>query len=166
MLRHLRTGGSLLLYPAGRIEADPALFGVAETRPADWSGSLELLARAVSPLTVVPAMVSGVLSPGILRHPLARLHRDGERRRWLAATLQFVGGRSDRLSTRVEFGTPHRVASASSELEVAHTLAIVRRHMEGLLDRFRPAGSRTSATPDWAASPDQLADPRREACHP
>ncbi len=90
-LRHLRAGKSLLLYPRGEIEADPALYleAALETLP-QWSRSVELLARHVPDLVIVPFAVGGVISRAALRNPLVRRYRDHDKRHFLAATFQMM----------------------------------------------------------------------------
>ena len=59
---HLRAGGSLLNFPGGNIEPDPALHSDAANCLQNWSDSFDLLARLVPELTIVPAVTSGVIS--------------------------------------------------------------------------------------------------------
>ncbi len=90
-LRHLRAGGSLLLYPRGEIEADPGLNleSALASLPA-WSESITLFARHVPGLAVVPVATGGVLSQRALRNPLVRRYRDRDKRHFLAATFQMM----------------------------------------------------------------------------
>ena len=81
--------------------------GAAEAL-ADWSGSVDLFARLVPGLTVVPAVVSGVISPSALRNPVALVRRDPRDRRWLSATLQMLVPALRDVTTRVGFGPPLR----------------------------------------------------------
>ena len=109
--RHLRKGGAAITFPGGKIEPDPAVLpGAAEALGA-WSGSVDLFARLVPDLTVVPAVVSGVISPSALRNPLALLRRDPRDRAWLSATLQMLVPALRNVTTRVQFGPPLRVDS-------------------------------------------------------
>ena len=90
-LRHLRAGGSLLLYPRGEIEADPGLYPEsARESLADWSRSMVVFARHVPGLAILPAAVGGVISRRALRNPIVRLYRDHDRRHFLAATFQMM----------------------------------------------------------------------------
>lgn len=90
-LRHLGAGKSLLLYPRGEIEADPALYldAALETLP-QWSRSVELLARHVPDLAIVPFAVGGLISRSALRNPIVRRYRDHDKRHFLAATFQMM----------------------------------------------------------------------------
>jgi hypothetical protein len=104
--RHLRDGGALLTFPGGRIEPDPAVLPGAVEALGRWSASVDLFARLVPDFIVVPAVVSGVLSPAALRNPLTLLRRREEDRRWLAATLQILAPTLHDVAVRVEFGHP------------------------------------------------------------
>ncbi|MGI8648937.1 MAG: hypothetical protein ACR2KW_00950 [Rubrobacter sp.] len=117
--RHMRGGGSLLTFPGGRIEPDPASTSGAAGSLAAWSGSLDLFARLVPGLTIVPAIVSGVVSRGAHRNPLLYLRRREEDRRWLAATLQMIFPSLYAVDVRVDFGRPVSRASTDGGLSSA-----------------------------------------------
>jgi acyltransferase-like protein len=112
--RHLRSGGAVITFPGGRIEPDPAVLPGASEALDDWSGSVDLFARLVPGLTVVPAVVSGVISPSALRNPLALVRRDPRDRRWLSATLQMLVPALRDVTTRVGFGPPLRADGEGS----------------------------------------------------
>ncbi len=114
--RHLRDGGAILTFPGGRIEPDPAVLPGAAEALERWSASVGLFARLVPGLTVVPAIVSGVLSPTALRNPLIFLRRKREDREWLAATLQMMTPMLRNVTTRVAFGQPVRVEDPSGRV--------------------------------------------------
>jgi 1-acyl-sn-glycerol-3-phosphate acyltransferase len=101
---HLREGGALLNFPAGQIEADPALHPDADRSLARWSDSVDMLARLVPDLTILPVAVSGVISRQALRHPLTRLYRTTKQREWVAATLQVMLPRYRDTRVVVRFG--------------------------------------------------------------
>jgi putative hemolysin len=104
-IAHLRQGGALLTFPAGTIEPDPAIRGAALSE-ADWSSSIDLLARAVPGLAIIPAAVGGVISPKALRHPLSRWFDCQTDREWAAATLQVLFARYRDTHTRLVLGAP------------------------------------------------------------
>jgi hypothetical protein len=106
--RHLKRGGAVLTFPGGRIEPDPAVLPGAEEALERWSESLDLFARLIPGITVVPAVVSGVLSPTALRNPLVFVRRQRRDREWLAATLQMLTPALRNVTTRVAFGRPVR----------------------------------------------------------
>jgi putative hemolysin len=104
-VRHLRAGGALLTFPGGRIEPDPAVMPGAVAALNEWSESLSVFVRLVPELTIVPVIVSGVLSSAALRHPLARL-RGRRHHHLLAATLQVMFPSLQNGTLRVAFGRP------------------------------------------------------------
>lgn len=89
-IRHLRQGGSLLLFPRGKVEPDPAIFPEAESSIDDWSPSVRLVLDAVPELRWVMAIVSGVVSPRALQHPLTRRRRDLAGRQTVAEMYQIA----------------------------------------------------------------------------
>lgn len=126
--RHLRGGGALLTFPAGRMEPDPAVMPGAVGILGRWSASVDLFARLAPNLTVVPVVVSGVLSPAAFGNPLTRLRRADENRRWLASNLQMLVPALRNVSPRVSFGPPIRYSGEESISTVM--LPEVRRLME------------------------------------
>lgn len=105
-VRHMNDGGTVLTYPGGRIEPDPAVRAGAAAALSHWSYSVDLFARRVPNLTIVPVMVSGVLAETALCHPLTRLRRRPSDREWLAATLQMLRPALDNGGvTNVAFGS-------------------------------------------------------------
>jgi acyltransferase-like protein len=104
--RHLRGGGAVLTFPGGRIEPDPAVLPGAVEALDRWSSSADLFARLIPGLTVVPVVVSGVISPSALRNPLIHVRRRRRDREWLAATLQVLVPALRNVDARVDFGRP------------------------------------------------------------
>jgi hypothetical protein len=104
--RHLQEGGSLLTFPAGEIEPDPATFGPhrAAASLQNWSSSYTLFARLAPETRFVPALVSHVISPEAQRHPLTLLRRTAHTKEKLAAALQVALPRYRDLVARVTFG--------------------------------------------------------------
>lgn len=89
-VRHLRQGGSLLLFPRGKVEPDPAIFPEAASSINDWSPSVRLVLDAVPELRWVMAIVSGVVSPKALQHPLTRRRPDLAGRQTVAEMYQIA----------------------------------------------------------------------------
>jgi len=110
--RHLRHGGAVLNFPAGRMEPDPAVLRGGVAALERWSTSVDLFARLVPDLTVVPVAVSGVFSPIALRNPLTYLRRREADRWWLASNLQMLLPGLRNVTTRVMFGAAIRTADS------------------------------------------------------
>ncbi len=129
--RHLRSGGAVLTFPAGKIEPDPAVLPGAVEALEHWSASVDLFAPLAPGLTVVPAVVSGVLSPGALRNPLILVRRRQKDRQWLAATIQMLTPALRNVTTRVSFGSPVRAKDLPNKTVREAVLEEARR----LIDR-------------------------------
>jgi hypothetical protein len=102
--QHLRRGGCVLTFPAGRIEPDPAVLPGATASLAQWSDSLGLFARLAPAAQIVPLLVSGVFSPHALHSPLARLRRRQQDRERFAAMLQVAAPRRYPVRVTVALG--------------------------------------------------------------
>ncbi len=128
--QHLRRGGAVLTFPGGKIEPDPAVLPGAVEALERWSESLDLFARLVPGLTVVPVVVSGVLSPTALRNPLVFVRRRSRDREWLAATLQMLTPALRNVTTRVAFGRPVRAEDSPDSTVREAVLGEMRRLIE------------------------------------
>jgi hypothetical protein len=89
-IRHLRSGGALLIFPGGNIEPDPAVLPGMREALERWSASLEIMIRSVPETKVVVSMVSGVLEKSSLRHPLVYIKKNLRERQKVAETLQAI----------------------------------------------------------------------------
>jgi len=108
-IRHLRSGGALLIFPRGGIEPDPDLMPHPGDEFNRWSRSLEIFLERVPDLQILVTMVSGVISHSALHHPITwfRKHRpDRQRLAFLyQLTRQMLTGRElFGLTPRVTFG--------------------------------------------------------------
>jgi 1-acyl-sn-glycerol-3-phosphate acyltransferase len=125
--RHLQRGGAVLTFPGGRIEPDPVVLPGAVEALDRWSSSVDLFARLTPGLTIVPAVVSGVISPAALRNPLTRLRRRRRDREWLAATLQMLMPALRDVTVRVEFGSPVRAGLGAGDAVRAEARRLLKR---------------------------------------
>jgi hypothetical protein len=109
-IRHLQSGGAILIFPGGNIEPDPALMPGADRSMEDWSPSLDLMLRRVPQSQVLLTIISGVLSASWLRSPLTRLRQGTQDRQRLAEFFQvmqqMVFPRSLLVSPWVSFAEP------------------------------------------------------------
>jgi hypothetical protein len=115
---HLRSGGAVLTFPAGEIEPDPACMPGAIESLQSWSESIAVFARLVPATQIVIAVVSGVIWPASLSHPLTHLRRERKARERIAATLQVLTQTlqpSRRLvAPRVAFSSPLSASKLAS----------------------------------------------------
>ncbi len=134
-IRHLRGGGSLLVFPRGEIEADPALdIEAALASLTEWTRSIDLFARHVPELAIVPLAVAGLLSRRALRNPLVRRYRDRDKRHFLAATFQMMFPFYRDPFICLRFGSPlrgERATRADVLREMAALLPCVRAGQAG-----------------------------------
>jgi hypothetical protein len=106
-MRHVRSGGALLLFARGRIDPDPAFMVEAEQELAGWSRSVELFLRQIPETRIVTSIVSHVIEPGYMQHPLTRLRASRQDRQKLAMMIQIIQqmlGRPLDIVPRVSFG--------------------------------------------------------------
>lgn len=138
-LRHLRRGKSLLLFPRGEIEDDPALaLEPALASLADWSRSIEFFARHAPDLAIVPCAVGGVISRRALRNPVVRQYRDKGKRHFLGATFQMMFACYRDAVISLHFGPPLRGELASRQLllrQMTQLLRGVHAEQRGLINR-------------------------------
>jgi hypothetical protein len=89
-LRHLREGGSLLVFASGGIDPDPAGMPGAMEELERWSPSLEFFLRKVPQTQMLVTIVSGVLSPTFLHHPFTLFRRQRRDKQRIAEFLQTI----------------------------------------------------------------------------
>lgn len=130
-IRHLREGGTLLIFPRGVVEPDPDHLPGAEESISDWSASLGVIARAVPQVEIVTAIVSGVLSRSSLNNPIARLRSQPRDRQRLAEFLQVIEQMVSpvwpAVSARVSFGRPMRAMSEDARSVTRQVIEDARR---------------------------------------
>ena len=106
VIAYLRSGGAVLMLPAGEIEPDPAVDKDASLVLNAWSQSVGLIARRVANLSIVPAVVSGVLLPSFQHHPLTWIRRRKTDRQQLGTMLQVLARASRTTKVRLVYGPP------------------------------------------------------------
>ncbi len=136
-VRHLRAGGSLLIFAHGNVEPDPAVTPGAEEALEGWSPSVPLLLRRVPRASLVVTIVSGVLAPSALRHPLTRLQENWRGRQLLAEIIQtsqqVLFKRRFQLSPAVRFDVPLTVRDLGIGSDATATLGTILARARDLL---------------------------------
>ncbi len=142
---HLRNGGALLTFPAGRIEPDPDLFPDQALHSLNtWSDSAGLFLRLAPHTPILPILVRGVIWPPSLRHPPVRLKRTRYEQDKLAAALQLLTQlilRKNDLSIRVQLGRPICAADLGrTDTPTIHRAVLdeLRRLLHAPLDALTP----------------------------
>lgn len=89
-LRHLKDGGSLLIFPLGEVEPDQIVSPGALPDFERWSLSIELFLRKAPHTRVLPVFAKGVLSPRWIKHPIVQIWKKPARRQKVAEILQVA----------------------------------------------------------------------------
>ena len=143
MIRHLRGGGALLIFASGRVDPDPAVLEGAHQALNDWSPSLEIAMRRVPETRLVPAIISGVLSPNALRIPLVRLQKEAWKQRRLAEYFQVAGQllfpSRFRFNPRITFGKPLTIFDLRRNHPSSSVMMAIIEHAKELLDQHQEA---------------------------
>lgn len=117
-IRRLRRGDALLIFPTADLDPDPDVQSGASESLERWSPSIELMLRYAPETKVQAAMVSGVISPGILRSPLFKLRKGAKNQRIAAEvvqiSLQMLFPRVLRLRPRLSLGQALTVPALAS----------------------------------------------------
>ncbi len=131
VIHHLDQGGSVLVFPGGNIEPDPAVLPGAEDALGNWSSSLDLILRRVPQAQVVLSIVSGVLTRAALRNPLSPFVRSMRERQKLAEIVQVAA----QMLTRNQLGLTPRVTFTRLAVPdvqasfLAHITTVARRQL-------------------------------------
>ncbi|MBN2387965.1 MAG: 1-acyl-sn-glycerol-3-phosphate acyltransferase [Anaerolineales bacterium] len=144
-IRHLRSGGTLLLFGSGLIDPDPAVYPGAAAQIASWSSSIDLFLRQVPQTRLLATIASGILTPGWAHHPITRLRKIDWQRRRLAEFGQvlqqlFQPGRLYAYP-RVSFAPPVSVPELRRETDGKHLLpAVIARGRALLVEHVQAFG--------------------------
>lgn len=123
IVRHLRSGGTVITFPAGAIEPDPALFAAAHDGLNDWQANLDIFTRLVPELQIVPVAIGGVLSRRARGSWLMRLRSDSAEKDFLAAILQILIPAWRPVHITVAFGRPIPSATAALQTTIHDTMS-------------------------------------------
>ncbi len=118
--RHLRQGGSVLTFPAGRNEPDPNYFQDATDSLGAWTDSASAFARLVPDLAIVPVCVRGVLWRRTMDLGLVRRRRGRDEQLLLGSALQLLANVAmgiKPVKIDVQFGSVVRSAVAANTHE-------------------------------------------------
>jgi hypothetical protein len=89
-IRHLQTGGAVLLYGFGHIDPDPAVYCDAPSIIEKWSPSIDLFLKVVPNVKVLITITSHVVSPKWRHSLLYHLRRNPLERRRLVEFGQVM----------------------------------------------------------------------------
>jgi hypothetical protein len=144
-IRHLQSGGALLIYPTGIVDPDPDSAPGLEEAIGTWSGSLEIFLRRVPETCVVPAIVSSVLSRRYLNNPLVKIPKTEWEKRKLAEMIQMshqmIVNKPIDLAPRLTFG---QLACKETlrDSEGRYLPAIIAQARQTLAEHITPRNAR------------------------
>jgi 1-acyl-sn-glycerol-3-phosphate acyltransferase len=87
---HLRGGGAVLTFPAGKIEPDPKVYPGALESLNHWTDSAGVFLRLAPETRILPMLVSGVLWKKVVSNPFTKLKKVREDREKLGAAFQLL----------------------------------------------------------------------------
>jgi 1-acyl-sn-glycerol-3-phosphate acyltransferase len=87
---HLRSGGAILTFPAGKIEPDANVYPGAVEALQGWTDSVGIFIRMAPETAILPVVVRGVIWDKAARYPLTRLKKTRDEREKLAAAFQLL----------------------------------------------------------------------------
>lgn len=130
MLRHLREGGSAIIFPAGHLEPEPTLLDGRRDPLGEWSPGMGALTKLAAKhrisLQIIPTAISGVLSEGIWHRfaPLIHLRRTAQGRADLTALLQLVFPRLVSTTVTVSYGQPLDARALVTEEQTPEAMTV------------------------------------------
>jgi len=89
-LRHLKNGGTLLVFARGTMDPDPAFMTGSEVELTRWTSSLGLFMRNVPQTKLSVSLISGVISPKFINHPATLFRRGRVNKQRLAEFFQVM----------------------------------------------------------------------------
>jgi hypothetical protein len=135
VIKHLEDGGAVLIFPRGSIEPDPAFMPHPDAEFDNWSRSLEIFLRRVPTTRLLVTMVSGVIAPDSMRHPITWLRRARPDRQRLAFMYQMIRQVWSKkecfgLTPRVTFGELLSGVTSLKEIEQSARRTLHRHLLE------------------------------------
>ena len=89
-IKHLKSGGALLLFASGGIDPDPACMPGSEDAIRCWSRSIEIFLRKVPETQLLITMVSGILSPKYIKHVLTNFRKSRRDKQRISEFFQVI----------------------------------------------------------------------------
>jgi len=136
-IRHLKSGGAMLLYGFGQIDPDPSVYDDAASHLDHWSRSIELFVQTVPETRILLTIVSHVVSLKYRNSILYRLRSDPVDRRRLVEfgqmIFQLLFPRRLRTSPYITFARPVWVEELRRESDSDRILPVIIRRAKTML---------------------------------
>ena len=155
-IRHLESGGALLIFPSGGVDPDPSFHPEARHYLEKWSESISLFLHRVPQTMVQTVLCSHVLLKRYFRHPLTRFGKTLRQRLVIAEYIQMaeqlVRRQREKLMPYVLFGeakrgsellaaepsAPHKVIVQDAQRLLEEHLILQRERFTNLLGAGEP----------------------------
>lgn len=139
-IQHLHSGGAVLIFPTGHADPDPDYMEGAHQRFEDWSESLTLMMNRVPETRLVPVVVSGIIQPQFLNHPLARRQSELVPRMRVAGFFQIYNqfrseDRPPLSHPRVTFGEPIDGTTLAQQGGKKRRMSLIIKNARALLEK-------------------------------
>jgi 1-acyl-sn-glycerol-3-phosphate acyltransferase len=139
-VRHLQDGGSLLIFPSGHMDPDPAVHRGLPANFTEWSRSVELFLRKAPDTQLLISIVSNVLTGKYFHNPLTLLRRKMLERQKLAEFIQtmqqLVIPGSVNIRPRISFDNPFTLEKLHNRVDQS------RQIMQAIAERASVAFAR------------------------
>jgi hypothetical protein len=135
-IKHLRSGGALLLFASGGMDPDPASMPGARDAIDDWSRSVEIFIKKVPETRLLITMISGIIAPKYVKHVFTHFRKSRKDKQRISEFVQILyqmvkPGRllqSPKLTFNEPLTTAPLIASGSST-EIMDSLKIIALHL-------------------------------------
>ncbi|RJQ42015.1 MAG: hypothetical protein C4545_05845 [Anaerolineaceae bacterium] len=125
-IRHLEKGGAVIIFPSGHMDPEPFFMPGAMEALDEWSKSIEIFVNKVPETVIQVAVVSRVLTPHYLSHPLTHLRKGRRERQRIAEFLQIINQMVYRKKFNqtplVSFAPPFKLVNISPTKEIDRLL--------------------------------------------
>ncbi len=133
-IRHLKNGGSLLIFAHSDVEPDPELISGAAEAIQEWSRSIEVMLHGVPETLLLVTIASGVLLPKFMGSPIVKIRKTAARRQKLAEVLQIsrqmVCPRGVQNNVHISFAKPVKAQDLPADRLMPAVIKIARQLLE------------------------------------
>jgi 1-acyl-sn-glycerol-3-phosphate acyltransferase len=140
VVRHLKSGGSILNFPAGHTEPDPENYPGAVESLRSWADSTTVFLRLAPDTAIVPVCVRGVTWDWSVKHPLVRLRKTLLDQMLVSTAFQLLANVALRMrpvTPTIQIGAPIRLGDLGGDPAAIHHAVLDL--MKGLIEHV-PGG--------------------------
>ena len=137
-VKHLESGGALLIFPSGVIDPDPHFFSNAINHIDRWSESIEIFLRKIPDLQVLPAIVSNAIKEEFLFNWFTRSFQGRMERMRTAEFLQvlsLLGDKKNRIELKISFGEVLQFGKARDRVQITQSYETIKLNAQSLMQQ-------------------------------